>query len=349
MPGPIIQDPTPSWLKPENASVLDSGLVKAIRAIVNAVPAINPLSMLTDPQSQVLGLMTPTVPKGQETAGAVQAIARKIKAWHGSPHDFDQFSLSKIGTGEGAQAYGHGLYFAESPDVARGYRDALAAPNQTDLRMQQLLDANGGDLPAAVDAFMRSVYDTPKAKAKMRESLLRQYEGKNPAGRLYQVEIDADPDALLDWDKPLWEQSESVRGALSKLGAGEGNVYPPIGSRAYEGVVNAVRRGESGEGIYGELRMAAQPEYTDAVAWDRTRATASEALKRSGIPGIKYLDGGSRGQGQGSYNYVIFDDSLVKVLGKLGVALPVIEGLRRKAQANGGRLDAADVEGAVTQ
>ena len=42
-----------------------------------------------------------------------------IKAYHGSPYDFDKFDLSKIGTGEGAQAYGHGLYFAEEPAVAQ--------------------------------------------------------------------------------------------------------------------------------------------------------------------------------------------------------------------------------------
>jgi hypothetical protein len=29
-------------------------------------------------------------------------------AYHGTPHEFDQFDMSKIGTGEGAQAYGHG-------------------------------------------------------------------------------------------------------------------------------------------------------------------------------------------------------------------------------------------------
>jgi hypothetical protein len=49
-----------------------------------------------------------------------------IRAFHGSPHSFDRFSLDKIGTGEGAQAYGHGLYFAESEDVARAYRDQLS-------------------------------------------------------------------------------------------------------------------------------------------------------------------------------------------------------------------------------
>ena len=41
-----------------------------------------------------------------------------IKAYHSSPHDFDKFDLAKIGTGEGAQVYGHGLYFAENPAVS---------------------------------------------------------------------------------------------------------------------------------------------------------------------------------------------------------------------------------------
>ena len=45
--------------------------------------------------------------------------------WHGSPHKFEAFDASKIGTGEGAQAYGHGMYFAESPDVAKSYQQAL--------------------------------------------------------------------------------------------------------------------------------------------------------------------------------------------------------------------------------
>ena len=41
-----------------------------------------------------------------------------IKAYHCWPHDFDKFDLTKIGTGEGAQVYGHGLYFAENPAVS---------------------------------------------------------------------------------------------------------------------------------------------------------------------------------------------------------------------------------------
>ena len=49
-----------------------------------------------------------------------------IVAYHGSPHSFDQFDTSKIGTGEGAQAYGHGLYFAGNEGVAQAYRKNLA-------------------------------------------------------------------------------------------------------------------------------------------------------------------------------------------------------------------------------
>jgi hypothetical protein len=45
-----------------------------------------------------------------------------IEAWHGSPHEFDAFDMTKLGTGEGAQAYGHGLYFAENEKVAQGYQ-----------------------------------------------------------------------------------------------------------------------------------------------------------------------------------------------------------------------------------
>lgn len=49
-----------------------------------------------------------------------------VDAYHGSPHDFDRFDITKIGTGEGAQVYGHGLYFADNPQIADYYRKTLA-------------------------------------------------------------------------------------------------------------------------------------------------------------------------------------------------------------------------------
>ena len=46
-------------------------------------------------------------------------------AWHGSPHDFDEFDLGAIGSGEGNQAHGWGLYFAKNKEVAQAYKDVL--------------------------------------------------------------------------------------------------------------------------------------------------------------------------------------------------------------------------------
>ena len=46
-------------------------------------------------------------------------------AWHGSPHDFDEFDLGAIGSGEGNQAHGWGLYFAKSKRVSDNYKKTL--------------------------------------------------------------------------------------------------------------------------------------------------------------------------------------------------------------------------------
>lgn len=72
-------------------------------------------------------------------------------AWHGSPHDFDEFDLGAIGTGEGNQVHGWGLYFAKDKKVSKQYKDALSKlqgsnksslfkveiPNETELLPEQ--------------------------------------------------------------------------------------------------------------------------------------------------------------------------------------------------------------------
>lgn len=53
--------------------------------------------------------------------------AAEIPAYHGSPHMFDKFQAGdKIGTGEGAQAFGYGLYFTDKKDIAKNYADKLS-------------------------------------------------------------------------------------------------------------------------------------------------------------------------------------------------------------------------------
>jgi hypothetical protein len=54
-----------------------------------------------------------------------QGMIQPLTAYHGTPHTIQgQFDINKVGTGEGAQAYGHGMYFAEAPSVAETYKRA---------------------------------------------------------------------------------------------------------------------------------------------------------------------------------------------------------------------------------
>jgi hypothetical protein len=68
--------------------------------------------------------------------------------------------------------------------------------------------------------------------------------------------------------------------------------------------------------------MAESPVGTGAQAYRRiadSTASAATSLRDAGIPGIKYLDQGSRGAGQGSSNYVVFDDKLIDILKRYGL------------------------------
>jgi hypothetical protein len=218
-----------------------------------------------------------------------------IKAYHGTPHDFDQFSMDRIGTGEGAQAYGHGLYFAGNEDVAKGYRDNLTpayrAANKVDERVannkeyaDQLKQQLAGMDPASPEAkkLASRIAFFDEANAKLNAA---------PDGRMYQVDINADPSHFLDYDKPLSEQHPVVQDAVNRVGRST----EPYGLDAVKGDMRPVEM----------QRLLQTPEGTQALA-------------QHGVPGVKYLDQGSRGAGSGSSNYVVFDDGLVSILKKYG-------------------------------
>lgn len=78
-------------------------------------------------------------------------------AYHGSPHDFDQFDASKFGTGEGTAAYGRGLYVAQNENVAKTYRQRALRMN--DAPPGHMYETRVGRNP---DAFLD--WDTPMRK-----------------------------------------------------------------------------------------------------------------------------------------------------------------------------------------
>jgi hypothetical protein len=259
------------------------------------------------------------------TPKASQDTMYAIPAWHGSPHDFDEFKLDRIGTGEGAQAYGHGLYFAESPGVAKHYQEVLgqkqnpyAASSLKDISdtVDWIKGGKTGPKPAkadqhiddAVSDFASDYINGPiqnPTDAQIAEHLAGTLA---PRGRLYRTELDVEPEDLLDWDLPLSQQSEKIRkglaGTVDKMAEVPPGRLPWMDPEDWGNT--------SGSELLGNMR--------DWMMQHRGAGHAdtelSQKLREAGIPGIRYLDQGSRGGGEGTRNFVIFDDKLVKILGK---------------------------------
>jgi len=262
----------------------------------------------------------------REVAQEVPSISTQgITAYHGSPHSFDRFDMSKIGTGEGAQAYGHGLYFAENEGVAQGYRDALTkgAMNSTELKK---IGLSPNDRAHAM-TFARTTNNLfPEVAARD----FANYSGKEltpdlieafrktmdiPKGSMYQVRINADPADFLDWDAPF-ASADDVERFAAKFDA----VDPDLRKRLEDWGYERQQRGQvmpDGNDIVRELLGG---------VGDRNAQRATETMREAGIPGIKYLDQGSRGAGEGTRNFVVFDDKLISILKKYswvpGMAIP---------------------------
>ena len=84
---------------------------------------LDPGSVMTDVPMLAKGLFGLGDPATTKMLGGLLGAT----VWHGSPHKFDKFDSSKIGTGEGNQAYGHGLYLADNPTVAKNYQAKVSA------------------------------------------------------------------------------------------------------------------------------------------------------------------------------------------------------------------------------
>lgn len=241
-------------------------------------------------------------------------------AFHGTPHrGIDKFSTDKIGTGEGAQAYGWGLYFASRREVAEWYRRSLSrgvpvvkinGRAVTGTVFNSVANRLNDSLDNITVAEVRAEIERTLAEAKVSTDLLQKarakeltaalkkldgaksfevIQGDNP-GQLYEVDIPED-DTMLLWDRPLSEQPEAVQRAARQL------------YRFDDGK-------KTGQQLYKEISREAEQEKAKRGRGDQV---ASETLADVGVKGIKYLDGTSRNAGDGSYNYVIFSGDDVAI------------------------------------
>jgi hypothetical protein len=282
-----------------------------------------------------------------------------IKAFHGSPHDFPAFDISKIGTGQGAQTYGHGLYFAEERKVAKDYQTQLALNARQNLSaVEQMM----------YDTLERANWNRARAKRLFADEhgvdisdpyldRIDKIEKASP-GRMYEVNINADPEHFLDWDKPLSEQPHIAE----KLGKAGYNIPGISSDTSYLEKMAAEQGPESWYALQlNSIRNTMNKPGSEFVP---KRAEDVDAIRQAGIPGIKYLDQGSRdtkplaqikqdiadyekaikdpnissthrmtledrlalhkrdlkNYKEPTHNYVVFDDKLIDIIKKYGVA-----------------------------
>ena len=224
-----------------------------------------------------------------------------IPAFHGTPHTLapeagaplGKFRTSKIGTGEGAQAYGHGLYFAGKREVAEHYRNALTESSSIAYDSELKIGyraSDGREIKAdwmEEAAKLRGVLDEETGYIEIPADAA-------PKGSVYKVELAPKENEYLLYDKTLGEQPKGVQDKLKKF-----------------------LREQEGEDTWQYRQEQDYRDITNNVLEDMPEPEISMRLKEAGIPGIKYLDGASRSKGEGDYNYVIFDEADVTVTEKL--------------------------------
>jgi hypothetical protein len=234
---------------------------------------------------------------GAEMLGAMSnRTISPLDVYHGSPHrlppternPLGEFDASKIGTGEGAQVYGHGIYTAEARPVAEEYAKNLANADKMNqgrltahANAQRLTELAGSPQYAADDIrFVLESNPDHEQKKLLTETLnfLESGDYKKPLenkGNLYKVDL---PDEMipkmLDYDKHLSEQSPEVQKILLPY-------QKEIGSSFGTGE-------QTLKAIAFERRMKGLDDSPAAVA---------EQLRQMGIPGVKYLDQQSRNAG----------------------------------------------------
>ena len=209
-------------------------------------------------------------------------VMQQLDVYHGTPHKFPvteanplgEFDASKIGTGEGAQAYGKGIYFTESPDVAKGYqpRDPKAEAKLLNLYKQAETRQNYNAMEVLEAAMLHRTADELREQFPRQKGLvgrIAKIQEQSPSS-LYKADLpDEMIDQMLDYDKPINEHSQGVLDALEKAGIN---------------TQSAMRAGQMIEGQEAHLA-------------------------KFGIPGMIYREG----RGKGPRNFVVFPGEEKKV------------------------------------
>ena len=244
-----------------------------------------------------------------------------IDAYHGSPHKFSKFSTESIGTGEGAQAYGHGLYFAENPKVAGRYSKSVKDKPAIE-EINKELSKTSKEMEKYSTGKYGEYNDTrgDELNKKYNQLLTDRKKIVEAEGNIYNVKLDVDKKELLDWDVELEKQ---------------GDIFNKIPKKDRRVVEDFIEDEMSDLGMNSDLSLYTGGQFKQLLsrAWehgyfpnDHILGSAQEVLtkeeaisvylKSKGIKGIKFKDAFSRFSKteKPTNNIVIFDDSLVSIV-----------------------------------
>lgn len=238
-------------------------------------------------------------------------------AFAGSRVDYDEPSLEAVGTGEGVQVHGWGLYYALNKDVAERYRKKFATQgkvydknNYKDIAMFYYRTF-WGNKNAAIKKLQQDinndindgVSDELSKKALEYIKIATDDELLGGKGQVHEVNIPENP-YLLDEQLPVNQQSEHIRKAVRDIM----NKYPDdyISSENYE--TGSFGDALTGGSFYKQLMFIAQRNGTSDKI--EQMKFASKILEENGVKGITY-DGYQDGQ-----CFVIFNPKDVKVIQK---------------------------------
>ena len=297
-----------------------NNMLTALDEMINErLTTIRPGISVEESQRQVEGL--------RKIKAELEAKRAKIKwqaqVFHGSPFTFDKFTTDKIGTGEGAQAFGWGLYFTDLESIARGYANALSKPtiyidgkrflyegenkynpiwllgaelfrvqSKKDLLEEASIQVFRGDITQNQYEKIKDFADTFETFEKIKERNLYKatlHKGKTP-----------DQYTWLEWDKPvsniiLDKIEKAVEGKTLKTTTAFGNLKQI-----------SQRKNVRGQDLYRAISLEFNGDKN-----------ASLFLLKNGIDGIKYpaesISRGATSDTARGFNYVVFDENAVTI------------------------------------
>jgi hypothetical protein len=242
-------------------------------------------------------------------------IVEMATAYHGTPHDVSRFSTKHIGTGEGAQAYGWGLYFSQSEDVAEWYRQQLTGDRERDeddyedddkfLRIDNKVIPMKTPLNQ-LTPFQRAAMDwwfAGRSRFKAAEEIeqsMEMFPGNHdhPNYKHYEEEL-----KILRTTEDFHSRVRQVLGNRYSV-----NIIPKD-DQFLVWDIPLTQQSDFVKRCLGGISDETGKQFYQRLTKELgSQKTASEYLDQRDIPGIRYFDGHSRYKGEGHYNYVVFDD-----------------------------------------